>query len=145
MNAKAEKYSKFLKEKNIRVFRQEELGDRLGAVVYRSFLNVEGQNLPLLIGIDKSVFVMMRVRLGTKLVNEKNETALLRHFNSMNAKYKVFKYSANAAGDVVLESCLTTGEENFRPELVHVVLDLMLKHLREEYTAFMRLVWESKE
>lgn len=145
MNAKAEKYSKFLQEKNIRAFRQEELKDRLNTVVYRSFLGVEGQNLPLWVGVDNSIFVMIHVRLGSKLLNEKNEKALLRHFNAMNSKFKVFKYSANQAGDVLLESCLTVSEEAFQPEMVHVVLDVMLKHLSQEYTAFMRLVWERKE
>lgn len=145
MNAKAEKYSRFLQEKNIRAFRQEELKDRLNTVVYRSFLGVEGQNLPLWVGVDNSIFVMVHVRLGSKLLNEKNETALLRYFNNMNAKYKVFKYSANAAGDVLLESCLTVSEEAFQPEMVRVVLDVMLKHLSQEYTALMRLVWERKE
>ena len=40
-----------------------------------------------------------------------------------------------------LDSCLTDTEESFDPRLVHTVIDVILRHLTEEYPNLMSLVW----
>ena len=59
----------------------------------------------------------------------------------MNGKYKVFKYYITDNGDICLDSCLTDTEESFDPRLVHTVIDVILRHLTEEYPNLMSLVW----
>ena len=44
-------------------------------------------------------------------------------------------------GDICLDSCLTDTEESFDPRLVHTVIDVILRHLTEEYPNLMSLVW----
>lgn len=143
MNVKAEKYSNFLKEKGINFFNVEDRGqEEMHPVVYRSFMEINGQNLPVWVVIDDSIYMMIHVRLGSKLLKDANKAALLDYFNNMNAHYKVFKYYADAEGDVLLESCISVGPvESFEPEIIHVVLDVIVKHLTKEYATLMKLVW----
>ena len=47
MDSKAVKFEKFLNEKEIKCFQKEEIKDELETVVFRSFMEVEGQNLPM--------------------------------------------------------------------------------------------------
>lgn len=141
MNVKAEKYNKFLQEKNIKFFQSDEIKDEMNSVVYRSFLEVNGQNLPIWIGIDDSIYVMIHVRLGVKLLKDTNKEALLTYFNALNSRYKVFKYYANNQGDLIIESCLATSNDAFVPEMIHVIIDVILKHLIKEYPVLMKTVW----
>lgn len=143
MNVKAEKYNKFLKEKGINFFNIEDREkDEMHPVVYRSFMEINGQNLPVWIVIDDSIYMMIHVRLGSKLLKDGNRVALLDYFNSMNAHYKVFKYYADGDGDVLLESCISVGPvDSFEPEIIHVVLDVIVKHLTKEFATLMKLVW----
>lgn len=141
MNIKAEKFTNFLNEKNINVFQIQEAEGDMHPVVYRSAMEVEGQNLPTMLVIDDSIYVMLQVRVGAGLVKEKNKAAVMEHLNSLNENYKVFKYYANANGDIVIESCIPTTDDEFMPELVHAVIDVVLKHLNEEYSKLMKTVW----
>ena len=50
---------------------------------------------------------------------------------------------SNENGDIVIESCIPTTDEEFMPELVHAVIDVVLKHLNEEYPKLMKTVWSN--
>ena len=50
-------------------------------------------------------------------------------------------FSVADNGDICLDSCLTDTEESFDPRLVHTVIDVILRHLTEEYPNLMSLVW----
>lgn len=141
MNIKAEKFNKFLEEKQIKFFQSQEVEGEMNPVVYRSFMEVSNQNLPTMLVIDDSIYVMLQVRIGTGLVNEKNQAAILEHLNQLNSNFKVFKYYTAGKGDVVLESCIPSTNDEFVPEMVHAVIDVILKHLMEEYPKLMKLVW----
>ena len=141
MNLKATKFTNFINERNINVFQMQEIDGDMHPVVYRSAMEVGGQNLPTMLVIDDSIYVMLQVRVGAGLVKESNKAAVMEHMNSLNENYKVFKYYANENGDIVIESCIPTTDEEFMPELVHAVIDVLLKHLNEEYPKLMKTVW----
>ena len=143
MNLKATKFTNFINERNINVFQMQEIDGDMHPVVYRSAMEVGGQNLPTMLVIDDSIFVMLQVRVGAGLVKESNKAAVMEHMNSLNENYKVFKYYANENGDIVIESCIPTTDEEFMPELVHAVIDVVLKHLNEEYPKLMKTVWSN--
>lgn len=141
MNVKAEKFNQFLQEKGITCFQVQEVPSDMHAVVYRSFMEVQGQNLPTMIVIDDSIYVMLQVRVGAGLVKEANKAALMDHMNKLNEHYKVFKYYASDNGDITIESCIPTTDNEFVPDMVHAVIDVVLKHLNEEYSNIMKVVW----
>ena len=143
MNLKATKFTNFINERNINVFQMQEIDGDMHPVVYRSAMEVGGQNLPTMLVIDDSIYVMLQVRVGSGLVKESNKAAVMEHMNSLNENYKVFKYYANENGDIVIESCIPTTDEEFMPELVHAVIDVVLKHLNEEYPKLMKTVWSN--
>ena len=141
MNLKATKFTNFINERNINVFQMQEIDGDMHPVVYRSAMEVGGQNLPTMLVIDDSIYVMLQVRVGAGLVKESNKAAVMEHMNSLNENYKVFKYYANENGDIVIESCIPTTDEEFMPELVHAVIDVVLKHLNEAFPKLMKTVW----
>ena len=143
MNLKATKFTNFINERNINVFQMQEIDGDMHPVVYRSAMEVGGQNLPTMLVIDDSIYVMLQVRVGAGLVKESNKAAVMEHMNSLNENYKVFKYYANENGDIVIESCIPTTDEEFMLELVHAVIDVVLKHLNEEYPKLMKTVWSN--
>ena len=143
MNLKATKFTNFINERNINVFQMQEIDGDMHPVVYRSAMEVGGQNLPTMLVIDDSIYVMLQVRVGAGLVKESNKAAVMEHMNSLNENYKVFNYYANENGDIVIESCIPTTDEEFMPELVHAVIDVVLKHLNEEYPKLMKTVWSN--
>ena len=143
MNLKATKFTNFINERNINVFQMQEIDGDMHPVVYRSAMEVGGQNLPTMLVIDDSIYVMLQVRVGAGLVKESNKAAVMEHMNSLNENYKGFKYYANENGDIVIESCIPTTDEEFMPELVHAVIDVVLKHLNEEYPKLMKTVWSN--
>ena len=143
MNLKATKFTNFINERNINVFQMQEIDGDMHPVVYRSAMEVGGQNLPTMLVIDDSIYVMLQVRVGAGLVKESNKAAVMEHMNSLNENYKVFKYYANENGDIVIESCIPTTDEEFMPKLVHAVIDVVLKHLNEEYPKLMKTVWSN--
>ena len=143
MNLKATNFTNFINDRNIIVFQMQEIDGDMHPVVYRSAMEVGGQNLPTMLVIDDSIYVMLQVRVGAGLVKESNKAAVMEHMNSLNENYKVFKYYANENGDIVIESCIPTTDEEFMPELVHAVIDVVLKHLNEEYPKLMKTVWSN--
>lgn len=141
MNEKATKFNTFLQENNINCFQAQEVANEMHSVLYRSFMEVNGQNLPTMVVVDDSIYVMVQVRVAGAVIKEANRTAVMEHINALNEKYKVFKYYINEAGDIVIESCIPSTDEDFVPGLVHAVIDVVLKHLQEEYPRIMKLVW----
>lgn len=146
MTLKAEKFDKFLEEKEIKCFQKEEIKDQLNTVIYRSFMEVEGQNLPIIVITDSSIYTMVRVQVAAKLAKEHNTGEILEYINELNRQFKVFKYFVTDNGDLCLDSCIVTDVETFNSEIVYTVIDVILKHLVEFYPAIMRKIWaEEKE
>ena len=138
---KAAKFDAFMAENKITCFAKEEVKNDLHTVVYRAHMEVSWQMLPTMVVADDSIYTMIQVRVAASVVNEGNKQAVLEHINAMNGKYKVFKYYVADNGDICLDSCLTDTDDSFDPRLVHTVIDVILRHLTEEYPNLMSLVW----
>lgn len=138
---KAEKFDKFLEEKEIKCFQKEEIGDELATVVYRSFMEVEGQNLPVIVITDNSIYTMVRVQVAAKAAKNHNPEKVLEYINELNRQYKAFKYFVTADGDLCLDSCIPSSSDSFDGELIYTIIDVLLRHLVEHYPVLMGKIW----
>lgn len=141
MNQKAQKFQAFLTENKINAFSVETAADEMQSAVFRSRMEVSGQELPTVVVIDNSIYVMVRVQIVAGAIQEQTRAAVLAQINQLNGQYKVFKYYVSDKGDLYLDACLPCLEENFSGELVRTVINVMLQHLTESYPALMRSVW----
>ncbi len=138
---KSEKFDAFLSDNKINCFAKEQIANEMHSVVYRAHMEISGQNLPTMIVLDDSIYTMIQVRVGAGIINSGNRESVLAHLNELNKKYKVFKYYEGDNGDICLDSCITTTDDGFEAPIIHTVLDVILKHLTEEYPVLMRKVW----
>lgn len=141
MNKKAEKFDEMLKSAEIKAFQVEEMEDEFHTVLYRSNMQISGQNLPMVLIMDDSIYTMCRVWAAVKVVTDKNRQAVQERINEMNQQYKVFKYYITSEGDIVLDCCMPATEEFFDPNLIRTILDVVLRHLEEKYADLMKVVW----
>lgn len=140
-NVKADAWNKFLLEKQIQAFTVEQADDELKSVVFRSTIEVNGQKLPTILIIDNSIYSVIRIQIATNVINDKNHAAISELINEYNMKYKAFKYYTSDNGDLGLDSCLVFTEDNFEPELIRAILQVILQHLEVEYPNMMRRIW----
>lgn len=142
MNKKAELFQAFLQERNIAVFAAQEIPeDPLNTVVFRSSIQVEGQQLPTLVILDSSIYGMIRVRVANSALKAENEVALVKALNEINAKYKVFKYYFAEDGALILDACVLSRPEEIDAEMIFTTLDVIVRHLEDNYKDVMKLIW----
>lgn len=147
MNIKAEVFNKYLEDKEIKAFQVEEIADEAQhTVVYRSHIEVEGQQLPTLVLLDDSVFSMVRVQVAPQALTEENELELQRMASEYNMKFKPFKLYFDQNGALVLDVCLLTPgqkEEDFAQlgDEVYGMFDVLIKFLEENYRGWMKKIW----
>ncbi len=141
LNVKAQKWQELLAKKNITCFGAQIVGDELHTVLFRTILDVNGQNLPLLVYTDDSLYTVVKVLLAPAGCKDENKAALLEYLDEQNRKYKLFKYSTSPGGDVELDCCLLNADSNFDAEMLQISIDVILEHLLSEYAALMKVVW----
>ena len=142
MNKKAQIFQEYLQEKNITCFQVQEVpNDELNTVVFRSSIEVEGQQLPTLVITDSSIYTMIRVRVANAALKEGNETELLKAIGKLNSHYKIFKYYFAEDGALILNSYLLEKPEELDGDMVYTVLDIIVKHLLAEYKNIMKAIW----
>ncbi len=142
MNKKAEKFEKMLKENKIECFQKEEIKDELHTVLFRSFMEIEGLQLPVVVILDDSIYSIFRTLVIGKGVNEKNRNDVINIVNTLNSTYKAFKYIATEAGEIVLDVCVPCSDDTFDPNLIRVMIDVAIKNLNENYRKIVKTVWE---
>ena len=142
MNKKAQIFQEYLQEKNITCFQVQEVpNDELNTVVFRSSIEVEGQQLPTLVITDSSIYTMIRVRVANAALKEGNETELLKAIGKLNSHYKIFKYYFAEDGALIRDSYLLEKPEELDGDMVYTVLDIIVKHLLAEYKNIMKAIW----
>lgn len=142
MNKKAQIFQEYLEEKKITCFEVQEVeNDALNTVVFRSAIDVEGQQLPTLVILDSSIYAMIRVRVANAALKEENKTALVEAINKINSQYKIFKYYFADDGALILDSYVLSRQEELDCDMVYTVLDIIVKHLTAEYKNIMKLIW----
>lgn len=143
MNSKAEQFNAFLEEQKITVFQMEEIeGNELHTVVFRSYLGVEGQQLPTIVIIDDSVFSIIRVQIAPQVLNAENEVKLLKLANAQSAMYKPFKLFFDERGNLMLDVCLVTEEDKFDGNKVYKIFSVIINYLDGNYRSIMKEVWQ---
>ena len=143
MNRKAEAFKKYLNDKKITCFAIDQIDDdKLNTVVFRSYIDVEGQQLPTIVILDSSIYGIIRVRIANNVLNENNEVGVLKEINKMNRQYKVFKYYFTDDGSLFLDSCLLHKTGQADGDMIYTVLDVIIKHLQNEYKKLMQLIWQ---
>lgn len=140
---KVEKFDEFLKTNEIQCFSKEVLDNEMHSVLYRAHMEIAGQQLPTMIVLDDSIYGMVQVRIAAGVVNEGNRNGIYAYLNGLNKKFKVFKYYEGENGDLCIDSCVTSTQEGFEAPIMHAVIDVILKHLMEEYPVLMRKVWSN--
>ncbi len=145
MNKKAEKFKKMCDENKINCFQIEELKDQLHTVLFRSFLEIEGMQLPIVIILDDSIYPIIRTQVIGKGVNENNKNDVVNIVNSLNASYKAFKYIVSEQGEIILDACLPCSNDTFDPNLIRVMIDVAITNLTENYKNIVKTVWEDNK
>lgn len=144
MNNKAAKFNEFLKANMPNIFQVQDMPEaELHPVLFQTAMEIDKQNLPMMMVIDDSIYVMFQVRLANAVVNEKNRKAIMEHLNELNGGYKVFKYYVDEQNSIIIESVILSAEETFTPEVVQACIQVVYEHLQEEYKNIMRLVWSN--
>ena len=142
MNKKAAVFKKYLDEKQITCFAIEEVADdKLNTAVFRSQIDVEGQQLPTIIILDSSIYGIIRVKIASSALNENNEAVLMKRLNELNRQYKIFKYYFADDGSLFIDSYVLNNSGQVDGDMIYTVLDVIIKHLNAEYKNLMRLIW----
>lgn len=143
MNKKAESFKAYLDENKITCFAVDEVADdRLHTVVFRSSLDIKGQQLPTLLILDDSIYGMVRVLVAPKAVNDGNAQDLYKELNELNKKYKSFKYYFDNDGNLVLDCCMLCPNDSIAGGFVYTMFDVIIRHLNDEYKKLMKLIWK---
>lgn len=142
MNKKAEQFNAFLEEQKVNVFQMEELeGNEQHTVVFRSFVGVEGQQLPTIVIIDDSIFSIIRVQIAPRALKPENTAELMKLTNGQNAKYKPFKLFFDELGNLMLDVCLVSDTDKFDVNEVYNIFNVIISYLDENYRDIMKAVW----
>ena len=142
MNSKAEQFQQYLQEKKIEAFAVDELkDDEMGTVVFRSHMDIEGQQLPTLVILDNSIFVQIRVVLLKKARSKEKELEVLQVLNEENMKYKPFKLYFSQEGDCILDVSLVTEHEKLSGDTVYTMFKVVIDYLNENYRKIMKAIW----
>lgn len=141
VNLKADKFEKYLNDRDMKFFERSEAGDETETILFRSNLSIDNQKLPVVVITDNTIYTIIRVQVGTGLVSVDNKERMNEYLNEMNRSYKVFKYVYAEDGTIFLDCCLPSTNESFDPEIVRVVLDVVVDHLNTEFKTLMKKVW----
>ncbi|MBR2214169.1 MAG: YbjN domain-containing protein [Selenomonadaceae bacterium] len=139
-NAKALKFQEFLMDNDIRAFSTESIDDEYQTVIFRSRLEAKGQQLPMAIYIDMGIFTVIRVQVATGMAGDRL-ARIGEYLNTLNARYKIFKYYLRENGSVNIDVCLPFTDETFDAEMIRLMLNILVRHLEENYEEFMEHVW----
>ena len=144
MNKNAESFKNYLDEKGITSFEVEEMeDDERETVVFRSFIAVEGQQLPTAVIIDNSVFSVIRVLVSPKAVSEENQFDLLKLLNGENVQYKPFKFYCDDSGALLMDtSIVTPGDDRLKGETIYLMFEVIINYLNNSYRNIMKTIWK---
>ena len=143
MNKKAEQFKAFLEANKVTAFKMEEVQTNVrNTVVFRSFITVEGQQLPTMLVTDDSPFSIIRVQVVPQAMKEKDALNLLKMVNEQNIRYKPFKLFFDEAGNLVLDTCMLIKEEQLDGNDVYRMFNAIISYLHKNYREIMKTVWQ---
>ena len=119
---KAEKFDKFMQEREVGGFHKEEYDDQFRTVVYFSSMQIAGLQQFVQVQLNDSIYGMIKVLVGHKVVNEKNQNDVMKYINQLNHRFGAFKYVITPDGNLELDCSLVANDETFDPEVIIVML-----------------------
>lgn len=137
MNNKATKFQEYLTTNNITGFNSEEFNDEFNTVMFRSRIVIKGQELPMAIILDDSIYRMIRVQLVSSVENSEK---VVSYLNKLNAKYKSYKFYLTEQNNLILDSCIM-GKNEDESEIIIAVLNNIIRQMQDEYSELMNVVW----
>ncbi len=146
MEKKAEVFQNYVNEHDAEAFEMAEVpDDEQHTVIFRSHLRVDGQQLPVVVILDQSVFSMVRVQISPNCRTDENELAVLRAANVKNLGYKPFKLYFDPDGSLLLDSCLLTRDEGdgyaHLGDQIYTLLGSISDFLNGNYRDIMKEIW----
>ena len=145
VNAKTLKLKEFLEANKIECFQIEERNDENETAVFRSLMQVKGQTLPFAVLLDKSVYALLQVQLAPAIIKDDVLGKVAAYLNEMNNNYRVFKFLVTNDGDLLLNACVVSKDDNFDPALVNAIIAETVKFLEAEYASIMAKIWKEIE
>ena len=145
INAKTTKLKDFFAENKIECFQVEERNDENETAVFHSLMQVKGQTLPFAVLIDKSVYALLQVQLAPAIIKGDVLSKVAAYLNEMNNNYRVFKFVVTNEGDLLLNACVVSKDDNFDPALVNAIIAETVKFLEAEYASIMAKIWKEIE
>lgn len=137
MNNKAAKFQDYLTANNITGFNHEEFNDDFHTVMFRSRIVIKGQEVPMAIILDDSIYRIIRVQLVSSV---ENSAKVVEYLNKLNAKYKSYKFYLTQQNDLILDSCIM-GKDEDESEVIIAILNNLIKQMQDEYSDLMNVVW----
>jgi len=142
VNKKAESFKSYLDNAKVDAFVVEEIADdALNTVVFRSHLDIGGNQLPTIVILDDSIYAMIRVLVAPKVESEEAVQKVQALLNDFNKQYKSFKYYLDNDNAIVLDTCLLTEGDKINGDLVYAMFEVLINHLNESYKTVMKSVW----
>ena len=139
-NLRVKALKEFVEEKEIKGFEIIEPKDDTKPTVFKGFLGIKGQRLPLAIIVDNTIYTILQVEVARGLVSEENKEKMLELVNKYNVKYRMLTYTL--INGVVLLSCsIPATNDHFEPALFMVMIEQIEKHLNEVYSEIMATAW----
>jgi len=145
VNVKTTKLKDFFAENKIECFQIEERNDENETAVFRSLMQVKGQTLPFAVLLDKSVYALLQVQLAPAIIKGDVLSKVAAYLNEMNNNYRVFKFVVTNEGDLLLNACVVSKDDNFDPALVNAIIAETVKFLEGEYASIMAKIWKEIE
>lgn len=143
MNGKADSFKAYLDEKKITSFTVDEMkDDQLNSVVFRSNIEINGQQLPTIVVFDSSIYGMIRLLVAPKVLNDKNETELFKEVNNLNKTYKSLKYYFDNEGSLIVDCCVLLKDGKVDGDLIYTMFEVIIRNLNSEYKKLMQLIWK---
>lgn len=143
MNSKAESFKAYLYKNKITSFTIEEIkDDQLNSVIFRSNIEVNGQQLPTIVILDSSIYGMIRILVAPKVLNDNNETELFKEVNNLNKAYKSFKYYFDNEGSLIADCCVLLKDGTVDGDLFYTIFKVIIRNLNSEYKKLMQLIWK---
>ncbi|MCH4188669.1 MAG: YbjN domain-containing protein [Megasphaera sp.] len=143
MNKKAEKFKKYLDEKDIKAFVIDEIADdQYNTVVFRSHIDIHGNQLPTIVILDSTIYGMVRVLVAPQVFHDDNEATVLKVLNEYNKQYKSFKYYVDDQGSLVLDTCILFKEGETDGDMIYAMFDVIINHLNDSYKKLMQAIWQ---
>lgn len=132
---KAKQFDAFLQEEQISSFEKREIEDDEHTIVYRSFIQTGLGDMPIFLLIDDTIYSVIRVLMGSKIVTDENRNDILEFMNEANSNYKNFKiYLEDVDQSVYLDCVNQSSMTHFDPRLLYVLMTQIVDYLKENYS-----------